>query len=171
MDARRSLNGAMAGTLAAAVWAAQQPLDKRLLDSPYDDVELLGKLVTRRPRWRPVGWALHLQNGAIFGAVYAQLAPLIPGPSAARGVLAGMVEHFGLWPLGRVTDRLHPARRDLPRLTGNRRAMLQAVWRHLLFGVILGLLERRLNAYRQEEPAPVLVSSNGHRDIEAVAVA
>ena len=47
MDLRRTLNGGLAGALAAAVWAAQQPIDKRLFGSRYDDVELLGKLVTR----------------------------------------------------------------------------------------------------------------------------
>ena len=30
--------------VAAGVWAAQQPLDKRVFECGYDDVELLGKL-------------------------------------------------------------------------------------------------------------------------------
>ena len=46
----------------------------------------------------------------------------------------------------------------------NRRAFAQATWRHLLFGVVLGELERRLNA--EPEPAPPAYegefSSNGH---------
>src|SRR3954468_5091188 len=46
MELRRPLNGALAGAAAAAAWAAQQPLDKRVFGSRYDDVELLGKLVT-----------------------------------------------------------------------------------------------------------------------------
>jgi hypothetical protein len=44
-----------------------------------------------------------------------------------------------------LSDRFHPARGNLPRLTGNRRALAQATWRHLLFGVVLGELERRAN--------------------------
>ena len=36
-----------AGAVGAAVWAAQQPLDKRVFGCDYDDVELLGKPVTR----------------------------------------------------------------------------------------------------------------------------
>jgi hypothetical protein len=44
-----------------------------------------------------------------------------------------------------VSDRLHPARAELPRLAGNGRALAQATWRHLLFGVVLGELERRLD--------------------------
>jgi hypothetical protein len=52
-------------------------------------------------------------------------------------VLAAQVENFGLWPLIAVTDRDHPARRELARRGGNRPAL--ATWRHALFGAILGL--------------------------------
>ena len=130
--------GAAAGSLAAAIWALQQPLDKRLFRSDYDDVELLGKLVTRRPLWRLAGALFHLANGAVFGAGYAIVEPRLPGPPVARGVLAAQIEHLTLWPLGRVTDRYHPARRELATLTGNRRAFAQATWRHALFGLVLG---------------------------------
>ena len=58
MTLQRSLRGALAGGVAAAVWAAQQPLDKRVFESDYDDVELLGKLVTRGERWPAAGIAL-----------------------------------------------------------------------------------------------------------------
>jgi hypothetical protein len=82
-----------------------------------------------------------------------------------------MVEHLGLWPLGRASDRLHPARKELPKLTGNRRALAQATWRHLLFGVVLGELERRVNA--EPEPTPpepeAVYSSNGHGTLEHAA--
>ena len=76
VDLKRSLNGAIAGGLAAAVWAAQQPGDKRAFKSEYDDVELLGKLVTRGDGWPVAGLALHMGNGAAFGATHAQLRPL-----------------------------------------------------------------------------------------------
>jgi hypothetical protein len=54
---RDAARAALAGSLAAAVWAAQQPLDKRVFRFGFDDVELLGKAVTRGPRWRLVGTA------------------------------------------------------------------------------------------------------------------
>ena len=60
----RSGRGALAGALAAALWAAQQPLDKRVFGFPFDDVELLGKAVTSGPHWRAAGMAMHLANGA-----------------------------------------------------------------------------------------------------------
>jgi hypothetical protein len=89
-------------------------------------------------------------NGAIFGAVFTLVKPALPGTPVAQGIGAAMVEHFGLWPMGRLSDRFHPARRELPKLTSNRRALAQATWRHALFGVTLGVLESRLNA----APAP-----------------
>ncbi len=142
----RTLRGALAGGVAAGLWALQQPLDKRLFGSRYDDVELLGRFVTgERDGWRAPGTAMHVANGALFGATYAQLAPLLPGPPALRGVQVGLFEHLALWPAGRLSDRFHPGRAALPRLTGDRRAFWLAVWRHALFGVVLGELEARLN--------------------------
>jgi hypothetical protein len=171
MELRRPLNGAFAGTAAAAAWAAQQPLDKRVFGSRYDDVELLGKLVTRGPAWPAAGLGLHLLNGAIFGAVYALARPLVPGPPIVAGVGAAMAEHFGFWPLGALIDRHHPARSELEPLTNNRRAFGQAAWRHLLFGVVLAELERRLNDETEFEPLEqVPISSNGHGNIEHAAV-
>jgi len=78
--------------------------------------------------------------------VFALMKPALPGTPVTQGLGAAMVEHFGLWPLGRVSDRFHPARRELPKLTSNRRALAQATWRHVLFGVTLGVVENRLNA-------------------------
>jgi XapX domain-containing protein len=171
MELRRTANGALAGALAAAVWAAQQPLDKRAFGTPYDDVELLGKLVTRGQGWPAAGLALHMANGAAFGAVYSLVRPLIPAPPVLTGVTAGLAEHVGLWPLVRAVDRHHPARQELVPLSGNGRAFAQAAWRHLLFGGVLGELERRLNADSGFEPLEdIPASSNGHGNIEQAAV-
>lgn len=144
-EARRGqLKGACSGALAAAAWAAQQPLDKRAFGCRFDDVELLGKAITRGPRWRLVGTAMHLANGAAFGAAYAAVAPRAKSlPPWSRGPLLALGEHLLTWPATAITDRLHPARAELPRLRGSARAFAQASWRHLLFGVVLGELERR----------------------------
>jgi len=167
---QRTVNGALAGAVAAAVWAAQQPLDKRVFRSGYDDLEILGKLVARDSSWPLAGLAIHVQYGAFFGATYSQLRPFIPGPPVARAVAAATAEHLALWPLGRLVDRYHPARGELTQIGGNRRAFAQATWRHLLFGALLGELERRLNPADAYEPLEVPVSSNGHGDIEQAAV-
>src|SRR5213079_1124509 len=68
-----SLRAGIAGAVATVVMTLEQPLDQRLFDSKYDDVEILGKLVTRGDDWRPIGFALHVQNGAILGAAYARI--------------------------------------------------------------------------------------------------
>ena len=161
MELRRIPSGALAGAVAAAVWAAQQPLDKRLFGSDYDDVELLGKLVTRDSGWQAAGLAIHMANGAAFGAVYALLRPSLPCPPQVAGVAAGLGEHLATWPLTALVDR---------DLAGDRRAFAQSAWRHALFGLVLGELERRLNPAGQFEPLEqVPVSSNGHGNIEHAA--
>jgi hypothetical protein len=168
LDRTRTLRGAVSGALAAAVWALQQPVDKALFSSHYDDVELLGKAVTRDAGWLPIGLGIHMADGALFGAVYANVAPAIPVAPALRGPVAALAEHVALWPLVALTDRLHPARADLPKLRGNRVAFLQAAWRHLLFGFVLGELERRINAEPEPEPPEpeTPYSSNGHGSLE-----
>jgi hypothetical protein len=135
----------VAGAVATVVMTLEQPLDKRLFDSRYDDVEILGKLVTRGEHWRPIGWVLHVQNGAIFGVAYARLKPSLPGPAVLRGLLVGLVEHVAAWPLTVVFDHYHPAREELPKLATSGRAFGQATIRHAVFGIVLGLLEDALN--------------------------
>ncbi len=171
IDRARVLRGAFAGTVAAGVWAAQMPLDKRVFGCEFDDVQLLGKAFTKGRAWPVVGLALHLQNGAMFGAAYAAVAPRLPIPSWSRGPLAAMLEHATSWPLTAVTDSLHPAREELPRAFASPRAIAQATWRHLLFGVVLGELERRLNAEPDVEIPNYdeVVSSNGHGNLEHTA--
>jgi hypothetical protein len=172
VDYSKTLRGAIAGALAAGVWAAQMPLDKRAFGSEFDDVALLGKALTSGDAWPIAGWALHLQNGALFGAAYANLAPRLPLPSWARGPLAASAENLITWPLTALTDRMHPTRKEMPALFANPRAFAQSTWRHLLFGVVLGEIERRLNApVAVETPSYANVAaSNGHGTFEPAIV-
>jgi hypothetical protein len=140
-----SLRGGVAGAVATVAMTLEQPLDKRLFDSEYDDVEILGKLVTRGEDWRPIGFVLHVQNGAILGAVYARHRPSAPQSALLRGLLVALIEHVTAWPLTVLFDRYHPARKELPKLATNRRAFGQATIRHAVFGIVLGLLEHALN--------------------------
>lgn len=163
----QTARGALAGAVAAAVWAAQQPLDIKVFGVRYDDTELLGKLVTRGRWWRPVGVAMHVANGAAFGALYSVVAPRLPLPSWARGPAAGLTENAATWPLTTLVPTVHPAGGDFPPLFASPRAFAQATWRHALFGVVLGELERRLNA--PEDPTipsyEHVASTNGHGDL------
>jgi len=171
IDRARTIRGALAGAVAAGAWAAQMPLDKRAFGVPFDDVELLGKALTRGRWWPVVGWALHVHNGAAFGAVYANVAPRTPLPSWARGPAAGLAEHLATWPAVALTERVHPAREELPAVFGSWRAFAQSTWRHLLFGALLGELERRVNADRRAEAPDYseLISANGHGRAEHLA--
>jgi hypothetical protein len=168
LDVGRTARGALAGAVGAGVWAAQSPLDQRVFGVPYLDQELLGKAVTRGRAWHPVGVAMHVVNGALFGAAYANVAPSLPLPAWARGPAAGLAEHLATWPFVPLVDSHHPARGELPSLAGNSRAFAQATWRHLLFGFVLGELERRLNPPPSVSPFAFepTISSNGHGDIE-----
>jgi hypothetical protein len=150
----RTLRGALAGAAAAAVWLAQQPLDKRIFGWPYDDADLLARLTGTG---RGVGTLLHIGNGALFGAVYANVAPAAPLPPQLRGPLAGLVEHVASWPLAALA---------VPEMATSPRAFAQSTWRHLLFGAVLGELERRLNPPPLEPVSDEAVASNGHGSAE-----
>jgi hypothetical protein len=168
VDRTRTVRGALAGAAAAAVWAAQQPLDQRVFGCEYDDVELLGRFVTDGPAAYPIGLAMHVANGAVFGAVYANAARGLPIPAVLRGPLAGLAEHFATWPGTAALSRVHPAAGEMPQLWGSSRAFAQATWRHVLFGTVLGELERRLNP-PDSEPRPIdpaAAASNGHGSAE-----
>jgi len=113
----------------------------RLPRTPYSDVRLLGRLVTRSRAWPAVGLALHLANGAAFGAVFERRG--LRGVKA--GIAAAEIENLGLWPVLAVIDRIHPDRRDgsWPPLARNPRIALYEIAAHALFGAILGALVAR----------------------------
>jgi len=128
---------AAAGALAALLCAAVEPLDKRLFDNDYSDVEMLGKLVTRSRAWPLAGLAVHAANGAAFGVTC--------GVSGIPPFRLAMIENAALFPFAWLVDHRHPARGDLaPLLTP--RGFAQATARHALFGAALARLVR-------EEPA------------------
>ena len=172
-DQAVTARGALAGAVAAIVWAAQQPLDKRVFGVDYDDCELLGSAVTGERYATPLGWGIHTVNGAIFGAIYANVAPRTPLPSWARGPAFGLAENFLSWPGTAAISHVHPRAKRFPKLWGSGAALAQATWRHLLFGVVLGEVERRLNAPEVEEVPSYehVASSNGHGNIEHAVVA
>jgi hypothetical protein len=136
-----AMREAAAGAVAALVWGAQEPLDRRVFRCDYSDVALLGKAISRT-HWRAAGFAVHAVNGAVFGLVYGAVrrrVSLSPGRLAVGMALA---EHVTLYPLSYLVDRYHPARGEagVPPLATSSRAFAQATWRHLLFGWLLGRL-------------------------------
>jgi hypothetical protein len=133
-----------AGAVAALVWGALEPLDRRIFRHDYSDVAVLGKAFTQGPGWRPLGLAIHALNGAIFGAVYHEIARRVSRDPRRLALELALLEHLTLFPTGRLVDRHHPARGEagvvglftLP-------AFGQATVRHALFGKLLGALANR----------------------------
>ena len=115
----------------------------RVFGVDYSDPELLAKPFGGS---RAAGIPIHLTNGAVFGVAYSFVASRVGGPGWLKGAAAGMTEHLATWPVTRFIPGVN--------LYGNHRAFAQAVWRHLLFGAILGALEERLTeGYADTAPA------------------
>ena len=136
---------AVAGALAATAWGLLEPADKRLFRYGYSDIALLGKAVTRGPLWRPVGFAVHAVNGAVFGLAFHEVRRRREADRVRLAVGMALAEHMALFPLSWLVDRYHPARGEegLPPIVTSGRAFGQATARHLLFGVVLGRLAAR----------------------------
>ena len=134
----------MAGAVAATVWSAIEPIDKRLFRCDYSDVAVLGKAVTRGPAWLPLGLTIHAVNGAIFGLAFYEARRRVPIEPRRLALGMALAEHVALYPLGYFIDRYHPARGEegVPPLLTNSRAFGQATVRHTLFGILLGRLAR-----------------------------
>jgi hypothetical protein len=128
----------LAGIAAAGVWAAAEPALGRFLRVPYSDLRLLQGLTGRGPR---TALALHLANGALFGAAFERAG----GRGVVRGLVAAQAENLALWPGMAIVDRVHPDRRAgaWPPLLGNARVFAYEVTVHAFFGAVLGLLTRR----------------------------
>ena len=138
------VQAAMAGAVAATIWSALEPIDKRLFRCDYSDVAVLGKAVTRGPAWRPLGLTIHAVNGAIFGLAFDEARRRVPIEPRRLALGMALAEHVALYPLGYFIDRYHPARGEegVPPLLTNPRAFGQATVRHMLFGILLGRLAR-----------------------------
>ena len=135
------LKAVAAGSLAALVWGALEPLDRRLFRHDYSDIAVLGKAFTQGPGWRPLGFAIHALNRAIFGAVYYEVARRVSRDRRRLALELALLEHAMLFPLGTLVDRYHPARGE-PGVVKlfSMPAFAQATVRHALFGAVLGAL-------------------------------
>ena len=171
LDRTRTLRGALAGAAAAAVWAAQQPLDQRVFDVPVRRRRAARALRHRRSRGVSgrAGDA-HRQRRRVRRDLRQRGARAADPAARCAGRWPG-------WPSTSRPGRARPGCRastpppsDLPELWGSGRAFAQATWRHLLFGTVLGELERRLNP-PDSEPNPIDpadAASNGHGSAEYV---
>ena len=130
---------ALSGAAAALLWAAAEPVDRRLLRHDYSDVAVLGKYVTRSSWWPVAGLGMHAANGALFGLAYERVLRRTAADPRRLALQLALLEHLALFPLGYVVDRVHPARGE-PGVASlfSGRAFAQASLRHALFGTALG---------------------------------
>ena len=137
----RAIGAGVAGTL---VWAALEPIDRRVFRHDYSDVALLGKTFTRGRGWLPLGLAIHAANGALFGLAHYEIAERRGGGRRRLALQLALIEHLSLFSAGALVDRFHPARGEegVAKLFSVR-AFGQATLRHALFGVVLGALADR----------------------------
>jgi hypothetical protein len=119
------IRAAAAGSIAAAVWGLQEPLDQRVFGCDYSDVLFLG-----RGR-RSLGLVVHIANGALFGVAFDAVRRRVDVDQRRVAVALALGEHVALWPLISLVDR---------GLVTSPRAFAQATYRHALFGLVLGRL-------------------------------
>ncbi|MGE3272664.1 MAG: hypothetical protein AB7P40_28250 [Chloroflexota bacterium] len=143
-----------AGLAGAAAYLAAQEIDRRIVNPRSNDLLLLGGMVTSNERlWRPLGLLMHFAAGATFGLLFQRVAaPRLPGPYWLRGLMLAQFENATLWPLVLLLDRTHVAvkRGDLAPMN-QPMYFVQAVWRHLALGVVIGAL---LSPADTEESVP-----------------
>jgi hypothetical protein len=113
------MRAVLAGAIAATVWGLQEPLDRRVFRCDYSDVRLVG------------GLHVHAINGALFGLAFdaARRRTRIDQRRLAIGL--AVAEHTVLWPLLGLFE---------PEVVKSPRAFAQGVYRHALFGYVLGRL-------------------------------
>ena len=105
--------------MAATVWGLQEPLDRRVFRCDYSDVRLVG------------GLPVHALNGAIFGVAFDVVRRRTRIEQTRLAVGLAVAEHTVLWPL---LGLLAPGVAKSPR------AFAQGLYRHVLFGLVLGRL-------------------------------
>ena len=113
------MRAALAGAVAATVWGLQEPLDRRLFRCDYSDVKLVG------------GLAMHVLNGALFGLAFDFIRRRTNVDQRRLAVALAVAEHTALWPLLGLLE---------PEVAKSPRAFAQGVYRHALFGAVLGRL-------------------------------
>ena len=119
-----------------------------LTGNRFSDVRFIEGLLTAKahpPRvMHLVAWTIHLLNGALLAEIYsAVLKRFLPGPRWLKGAIFSEIFIASAWCLTPLADRYHPMIRggELPALA-TWTAFWQNIWRHLVFGLALGLFYR-----------------------------
>jgi hypothetical protein len=132
------------GLLAGAAYLAAQAIDRAITGNRLDDTVLLGAMAPVPDNLaRPAGLVMHFGNSVVASAAYELVArERLAGPGWLRGAVFLTIENLALYPLV-LLERRHPAIQS-GQLDSYRSwtAFAQQVWRHLAFGIVLGILSR-----------------------------
>jgi hypothetical protein len=109
----------LAGAIAAIVWGLQEPLDRRVFRCDYSDVKLVG------------GLHVHALNGVLFGLAFDAVRRRTRVDKQRLAVALALAEHTALWPVLGLFE---------PEVVKSPRAFAQGLYRHALFGYVLGRL-------------------------------
>jgi hypothetical protein len=144
----RPERAALAGLLATAVYSLAMEGDMYLTGNRYSDVRFIQGLINgksaRQNSFPFLAWIIHFLNGVILAELYAAVFKrFLPGPNWLKGTIFGEMFLFSTWWLAPLVDKYHPLTKsgELARLA-TWTSFFQNIVRHLIFGLLLGLLYR-----------------------------
>jgi hypothetical protein len=133
---------AAGGAAAGLIWRRSEPTLQRIFGHPYSDPELLTAFAAKGRPPAALDYGVQAGGGALFALAFARCGGRTIGQLLA--VLAA--EQAALVALFPLLDRLHPAVRNgrWPPLRGNPRAIAVSAGGHLVYGLLLGPVARRV---------------------------
>ena len=144
----RPERAALAGLLATAAYSLVMEGDMALTGNRYSDVLFIqGLLAGKSSQQKKVpflAWSIHFLNGVILAEFYAAVFKrFLPGPNWLKGTIFGELFLVSTWGLAPLVDKYHPLTRrgELAKLA-TWTSFFQNIVRHLVFGLLLGLLYR-----------------------------
>jgi len=144
----RPERAALAGLLATAVYSLAMEGDMYLTGNRYSDVRFIQGLINgksaRQNSFPFLAWIIHFLNGVILTELYAAVFKrFLPGPNWLKGTIFGEMFLLSTWWLAPLVDKYHPLTKsgELARLA-TWTSFFQNIVRHLIFGLLLGLLYR-----------------------------
>ena len=138
----------LAGLLATAAYSLAMEGDMYLTGNRYSDVRFIQGLINgksaRQNSFPFLAWIIHFLNGIILAELYAAVFKrFLPGPNWLKGTIFGEMFLLSTWWLAPLVDKYHPLTKsgELARLA-TWTSFFQNIVRHLIFGLLLGLLYR-----------------------------
>lgn len=142
----RPERAALAGLLATAAYSLVMEGDMYITGNHYSDVRFIqGLLKGKSPRQNTFplfAWIIHFLNGVILAELYAAVFKrFLPGPNWLKGAIYGEMFLASTWWMAPLVDKYHPLTKsgELAKLA-TWTSFFQNIVRHLVFGLLLGLL-------------------------------